>query len=60
MDEADGGNGALLLALADSLNGRSDDGRYDNSAAAYTAISCADSRERFTVEQTKAKLPRVP
>ncbi|WP_330240640.1 alpha/beta hydrolase [Streptomyces sp. NBC_00525] len=57
VDEADGGNGSLLLALADSLNGRSEDGRYDNSAAAYTAITCADSRERFTVEQTKAKLP---
>ncbi|MGQ4486247.1 alpha/beta hydrolase [Streptomyces sp. SAS_281] len=57
VDEADGGNGSLLLALADSLNGRSDDGRYDNSAAAYSAISCADSRERFTLEQTKAKLP---
>lgn len=57
VDEADGGNGSLLLALADSLNGRSEDGRYDNSAAAYTAISCADSRERFTLEQTKAKLP---
>ncbi|MEU2249998.1 alpha/beta hydrolase [Streptomyces sp. NPDC019224] len=57
VDEADGGNGSLLLALADSLNGRSDEGRYDNSAAAYTAISCADSRERFTLEQTRAKLP---
>ncbi|MFF9346101.1 alpha/beta hydrolase [Streptomyces sp. NPDC014734] len=57
VDEADGGNGALLLALADSLNGRSQDGRYDNSMAANTAISCADSKQRFTVEQTKAKLP---
>lgn len=57
LDEADGGNGALLLALADSLNGRAEDGRYDNSAAAFTAISCADSKERFTPEQTKEKLP---
>ncbi|MEV7399092.1 alpha/beta hydrolase [Streptomyces sp. NPDC091267] len=57
LDEADGGNGALLLALADSLNGRSQDGHYDNSAAANLAINCADSRERFTLDQTKAKLP---
>ncbi|MEV0782221.1 alpha/beta hydrolase [Streptomyces sp. NPDC050423] len=58
LDEADGGDGRLLLALADSLNGRSDTGHYDNSAAANTAISCADSKERFTLEQTRARLPR--
>ncbi|MFF8917509.1 alpha/beta hydrolase [Streptomyces sp. NPDC015032] len=57
VDEADGGNGALLLALADSLNGRSENGHYNNSIAANTAINCADSKERFTAEQTKAKLP---
>ncbi|MFG3526138.1 alpha/beta hydrolase [Streptomyces sp. NPDC047917] len=57
LDEADGGNGALLLALADSLNGRSDNGRYDNSMAANTAINCADSKQRFTADQTEAKLP---
>ncbi|WP_335939408.1 alpha/beta hydrolase [Streptomyces sp. PTD5-9] len=57
VDEADGGNGGLLLALADSLNGRSQDGRYDNSMAANTAISCADSRQRFTANQVEAKLP---
>ncbi|MGY4917026.1 alpha/beta hydrolase [Streptomyces sp. 900116325] len=57
LDEADGGNGALLLALADSLNGRADDGRYDNSTAANTAINCVDSKQRFSVDETKAKLP---
>ncbi|MFH8473033.1 alpha/beta hydrolase [Streptomyces sp. NPDC018000] len=57
VDEADGGNGALLLALADSLNGRANNGRYDNSMAANTAINCADSKQRFTADQTKAKLP---
>ncbi|WP_329194757.1 alpha/beta hydrolase [Streptomyces sp. NBC_01435] len=57
LDEADGGNGGLLLALADSLNGRSDSGRYDNSMAANAAVNCADSKQRFTVDQTKAKLP---
>jgi Predicted hydrolases or acyltransferases (alpha/beta hydrolase superfamily) len=57
LDEADGGNGGLLLALADSLNGRSQDGQYSNANAANTAINCADSRERFTTEQTRAALP---
>ncbi|MFI8355439.1 alpha/beta hydrolase [Streptomyces cyaneofuscatus] len=57
LDEADGGSGALLLALADSLNGRSEDGRYDNSNAANIAINCADNKQRFTLEQTKAALP---
>lgn len=57
LDEADGGNGALLLALADSLNGRSDDGHYDNSTAANTAINCVDTKQRFSVDETKAKLP---
>ncbi|MEI7034544.1 alpha/beta hydrolase [Streptomyces pratensis] len=57
LDEAEGGNGGLLLALADSLNGRSEDGQYDNSGAANLAINCADSKQRFTLEQTKAALP---
>ncbi|MFE7748295.1 alpha/beta hydrolase [Streptomyces sp. NPDC057428] len=58
LDEADGGNGGLLLALADSLNGRSEDGHYDNSNAANTAVNCADSKQRFTLEQTRKALPR--
>ncbi|MET8325881.1 alpha/beta hydrolase [Streptomyces sp. NPDC005181] len=56
LDDADGGDGALLLALADSLNGRSENGHYDNSTAANTAINCVDSKQRFTVDETKAKL----
>ncbi|WP_405692615.1 alpha/beta fold hydrolase [Streptomyces sp. NBC_01185] len=58
LDEADGGNGGLLLALADSLNGRSEDGHYDNSNAANAAINCADSKQRYTLEQTRKALPR--
>ncbi|NEE07247.1 alpha/beta hydrolase, partial [Streptomyces sp. SID7499] len=57
LDEAGGGNGGLLLALADSLNGRSEDGSYDNSNAANISINCADSEQRFSLEQTKAALP---
>lgn len=57
LDEADGGQGALLLALSDALNGRDQQGNYSNIGAANTAINCADSKERYTLEQTKAKLP---
>ena len=57
LDEAEGGQGQLLMALSDALNGRDQQGRYSNIGAANTAINCADSKERYTLEQTKAKLP---
>jgi pimeloyl-ACP methyl ester carboxylesterase len=39
---AQGGDGSLLLELADSLNERGPDGTYTNIAAANTAVNCAD------------------
>ncbi|MER7043604.1 alpha/beta hydrolase [Streptomyces jumonjinensis] len=57
LDEADGGNGGLLLTFADLMNGRDQTGHYDNSMAANTAISCADFNDRYSLAQTKAKLP---
>ncbi|MEU5398481.1 alpha/beta hydrolase [Streptomyces sp. NPDC005963] len=57
LDDADGGDGALLLALSDAMNGRSDNGHYSNTGAANSAINCVDSKERYSVEQTKEKLP---
>ncbi|MCP3821571.1 alpha/beta hydrolase [Streptomyces sp. A3M-1-3] len=57
LDEADGGNGQLLLALSDALNGRNQDGTYSNLGAANTAINCVDSKDRYTLAETKAKLP---
>ncbi|MFF4369964.1 alpha/beta hydrolase [Streptomyces sp. NPDC001594] len=57
LDEAEGGQGQLLMALSDALNGRDQQGRYSNIGAANTAISCADSKDRYSLEQTKAKLP---
>ncbi|WP_443062598.1 alpha/beta hydrolase [Streptomyces sp. NBC_00390] len=57
LDEADGGNGALLLAFADAMNGRNENGQYSNIQPAGTAIGCVDSKSRFTLEQTKARLP---
>ncbi|MBT2365218.1 alpha/beta fold hydrolase [Streptomyces sp. ISL-10] len=57
LDEAEGGNGALLMAFSDAMTGRSENGRYSNIQAAGTAIRCVDSKARYTLEQTKAKLP---
>ncbi|MDK9501434.1 alpha/beta hydrolase [Streptomyces katrae] len=57
LDEAEGGQGQLLMTLSDLLNGRDQNGRYSNLGAANTAINCADSKERYTLEETKARLP---
>ncbi|MGV9312457.1 alpha/beta fold hydrolase [Streptomyces sp. NPDC003691] len=57
VDEADGGDGSLLLALSDAMNGRSPDGEYSNMGAAFNAISCVDTADRYSVAQTRAKLP---
>ncbi|QES50030.1 peptidase [Streptomyces venezuelae] len=57
LDEAEGGQGQLLMALSDALNGRDEQGRYSNLGAANTAINCVDSKERYDLAQTKAKLP---
>lgn len=57
LDEAEGGQGQLLLALSDALNGRDEQGRYSNIGAANTAINCADQKDRYTLAETKAKLP---
>ncbi|MET9697868.1 alpha/beta hydrolase [Streptomyces sp. NPDC006529] len=57
LDEAEGGQGQLLLVMSDALNGRDPKGTYNNIGSANTAINCADSKERYTLAQTKAKLP---
>ncbi|MFJ3927181.1 alpha/beta hydrolase [Streptomyces sp. NPDC090022] len=56
LDEAEGGQGQLLLALYDAINGRDQNGHYSNIGAANTAINCADSKDRYTLAETKAKL----
>jgi pimeloyl-ACP methyl ester carboxylesterase len=57
LDSADGGDGALLLALSDSMNGRDQNGRYSNIQAANTAINCVDFKERYTLGQAKERIP---
>lgn len=56
LDEAEGGNGALLLVLADSMNGRNQDGTYSNIGAANAAINCVDSKERYDLAHAKSKI----
>ncbi|MEU3045884.1 alpha/beta hydrolase [Streptomyces sp. NPDC006984] len=57
LDEAEGGNGALLMAFSDALTGRNENGTYSNIQAAGAAIGCVDSEERYTLEQTRERLP---
>lgn len=58
LDEAEErGRGTLLLRLADSYNGREENGHYDTAGHAQRAISCADSRPRPTVAEARALLP---
>ncbi|MEV6399405.1 alpha/beta hydrolase [Streptomyces sp. NPDC051907] len=57
LDEAEGGDGALLLALSDAMTGRSQNGHYSNIQAANSAINCVDYKERYSLEDTRAALP---
>ncbi|MGQ4387246.1 alpha/beta hydrolase [Streptomyces sp. SAS_270] len=57
LDQAYVGNGRDLMVLADSLNGRNNDGQYSNMAAANVSINCADEKPRYTAADVQAKLP---
>ncbi|WP_346049080.1 alpha/beta hydrolase [Actinomadura chokoriensis] len=50
-------DGSLLLMLADAQNGRAGDGTYSNLSAANTAITCADSTDRYTAADVRRLLP---
>ncbi|MFR0358103.1 alpha/beta hydrolase [Streptomyces sediminimaris] len=51
------GDGRILLALSDSLNGRNENGEYSNIAAANVAINCADDKARYGPGFVQRKLP---
>jgi pimeloyl-ACP methyl ester carboxylesterase len=57
LDEADGGDGALLMTFSDALTGRSENGTYSNIQAAGTAIGCVDTKDRYTLDEAKAMVP---
>ena len=50
--EAQLGDGAGLLELNDSYYQRSSDGSYGNELEAFQTITCADTVERLTVDET--------
>ncbi|UCM90200.1 alpha/beta hydrolase [Streptomyces marincola] len=49
-------DGTVLLALGDSMNGRNPDGTYTTLQSSLTAISCADSSERYRVREAREAL----
>ncbi|MCZ4512257.1 alpha/beta fold hydrolase [Streptomyces sp. ActVer] len=57
LQQAYDGDGRVLMLLADSMNGRNQDGEYSNIAAANVSINCADDKPRYTTADVQAKLP---
>ncbi|MFC8571536.1 alpha/beta hydrolase [Streptomyces sp. NPDC057245] len=57
LEQAYDGDGRLLMALSDSLNGRNENGQYSNIGAANAAISCADDKARYDSSYVESKLP---
>ncbi|MEU4832840.1 alpha/beta hydrolase [Streptosporangium sp. NPDC023615] len=54
LSEARKGDGRILLAMADSYNGRLPDGNYTTLMSSFPAISCVDTSERPTPGQIAA------
>jgi pimeloyl-ACP methyl ester carboxylesterase len=57
LEQAYSGDGKVLMALSDSMNGRSENGEYSNITAANIAINCADDKPRYTADYVERKLP---
>ncbi|MFI1014021.1 alpha/beta hydrolase [Streptomyces sp. NPDC020965] len=55
LKQAESGNGTQLLMLADSYNGRDEQGRYTTRDHSQRAISCADTKGRVTAAQVKSR-----
>ena len=53
------GDGSELLDLWDAYYQRQPDGTYGNELEAFIAIGCADSAERFTIEEADSFVPRL-
>ena len=53
------GGGQLIFSLVDRQLGRQPDGSFDNSSAAQSMVSCADSTERPTAEQSQQAAERI-
>ncbi|MFE7965013.1 alpha/beta hydrolase [Streptomyces cellulosae] len=58
LEQAYDGDGTILMVLADSMNGRGENGEYSNLVPANVAINCADARPRYTPEDVERLLPQ--
>jgi pimeloyl-ACP methyl ester carboxylesterase len=57
LEQAYDGDGKILMALSDAMNGRGEDGHYSNVQAANVAINCADDAPRYAPGDVEARLP---
>ncbi|GAA4070538.1 alpha/beta hydrolase [Streptomyces shaanxiensis] len=51
------GDGSTLMLLADSNNGRRENGEYSNLIPANVSINCADQKPRYTAGYVERRLP---
>jgi pimeloyl-ACP methyl ester carboxylesterase len=57
LQQAKDDDGATLLLLADALNGRDPEGRYNTLQSSFLAINCADTRDRYSTGEIRERLP---
>ncbi|MGP2442165.1 alpha/beta hydrolase [Streptomyces sp. JW3] len=58
LEQAYDGDGRILMALSDALNGRGENGEYSNITAANISINCADDKPRYDAADVQKKLPQ--
>ncbi|MEV0275375.1 alpha/beta hydrolase [Streptomyces sp. NPDC050610] len=56
VEDAENGDGKILLALGDSMNGRDKDGAYSSLQSSLTAVTCADFKQRYTADDIAGKV----
>ncbi|MEU3946421.1 alpha/beta hydrolase [Streptomyces sp. NPDC029526] len=57
LEQAYDGDGTILMLLADSMNGRNENGEYSNLVAANVSINCADDKPRYDTADVERSLP---
>ncbi|MGK5733721.1 alpha/beta hydrolase [Streptomyces sp. URMC 124] len=57
VEDAENGDGRLLLSLGDAMNGRGQDGRYSTLQSSLNAITCADFAQRYTAAEIEQRVP---
>ncbi|MGK5548947.1 alpha/beta hydrolase, partial [Streptomyces sp. URMC 127] len=57
IEDAEGGDGRLLLSLGDAMNGRGQDGHYSTLQSSLNAITCADFAQRYTAAEIERRVP---